>query len=1521
MKRFLSLVAATLVAAISMAQVSGKLVIPKVAHANITVTRAGASLADGDIVTEGETLVFNYEAESPYYIVGETTQSITLDASMFSLDVVPSLIIPDFLSWGWTEVTSGSQHENRSTGWKKQMPPYGSTGSVTAGPITLDKIGNTKVPFIWSINQDFINYGHFILTCSLNGEVKITRDFTVNVNPAKNMLYDTLSFVGTGSDVIEWRCNKTASDNWADDGRWFYMDSVMVMCEADATDYLYKAPVPAVQRDFYLEFEQPYNATLEVTVNGAPFTKGTVHEGDVLHYVYTASRGYLFVSNDDTVIEEEIVLQESDFNTSGVWIKGAPATYLLDPSINISTIDASSAQISWDGYGVYESYRLLVAAEQPTGNPDYWKGLQNLTDTSYVAIGLVEGQLYYVYLEATVGSTTTDWIITTFTFSGTPDACHFTILMRDSYGDGWNGNTLRIIENGEETLITLKDGGSGVATYASHGELVQIVWKTGSYANEVSFSILDYKGNTIFEGYGDSYSNEEVIFEGVLCSLCNAALSNLEWTTNTEGTEYTLNWNAENADHFEVAVLQKTNPSLEELENAAVVTTQTSYTFNGESSRIYHAFVRPVCSDDNKGIWEDVVVCQTIYDFSDDVVKANAKTITLDYKESGDLMENAFGAGPDNENIYPLLVYKFSLADSTQVNFSFSSREIDDYSFILLQDTLEGKPLKQVAMFNYDTRVLKGNYYVLLQTNRQFGEYQLKMQVPKELIAKPIQLDYSESGDFSDCALWEFPFGGDMVPAKAFSFTPSDTVNVRLSLASSNTSMGVGYFVFVSQIESDKMIASNPAGMGWSDELLKDSTYYILLAAIPSYGGLETDTYEFSLKEQSSESLVAKPIELDYSETGDFMDCALWEFPFGGDMVPAKAFSITPADTMTVRLSLGIISEAAVVPSSSAAIALLKGNSMITLNPYENPIVRELSKDSVYTIIICTLPSYGGAETYQYSFKAMRVDNLPPTPTTLLTPDVYLEDSYTSENFVKEMTACGKVYEYVINEDKRISFSVEYLGEDDVMAYDLRVGLYKDTIVPGDYIDYNYATSTYFEIEKLSGSSEGTHYYFVIYNPYSDKPAEYRFILREEPDYGKLPIKDSIDLNKAYTSAISVADGYTYHGGYGSPAGYEAFKVRLEKDKDYRFLCYLPSINDYDGYKLTIFNPHVQTGGWSDRILTITEDVYNEHWMVLPLTADTTADFTFMFDVYDDDWSKFLEDSTVYKLSVEEVIPLTEVTANATLVTAPYTASGKFSDNKKVMPDAGMYFHTPISYLEDIAAYDALAVTVSVAAGDTLFVEFGGDADAAIHIYDPALSFNSDNPVIVDYISYNYPYEAGYVVNESSDPIDYIVVCSFNDILIEDAAYSLRIAMSEKDIAPIKVSPKADKESITIYESDGVAAAQAELGKLILKAVNESGDEVALLVNNPFVWQIDLNANTARYEFNDSDLPLGYLFENPIMWVDVLINRIPDLPTAIEDTFEVNSADDMNIRKVLRNGHIYIITPNGTFDIVGRKVQ
>ncbi|MGB1646727.1 MAG: hypothetical protein ACPG9I_05465, partial [Crocinitomicaceae bacterium] len=85
--------------------------------------------------------------------------------------------------------------------------------------------------------------------------------------------------------------------------------------------------------------------------------------------------------------------------------------------------------------------------------------------------------------------------------SGAPAT--FTLNMFDSFGDGWNGNSITIYADGVPVLTnaTILSGASGSETFtAPEGSTLTATWVAGSWQAEVSFDLLDGSGAIVSSG-------------------------------------------------------------------------------------------------------------------------------------------------------------------------------------------------------------------------------------------------------------------------------------------------------------------------------------------------------------------------------------------------------------------------------------------------------------------------------------------------------------------------------------------------------------------------------------------------------------------------------------------------------------------------------------------------------------------------------------------------------------------------------------------------------------------------------------------------------------------------------------------------------------------------------------------------------------------------------------------------------------------------------------------------------------
>ena len=89
--------------------------------------------------------------------------------------------------------------------------------------------------------------------------------------------------------------------------------------------------------------------------------------------------------------------------------------------------------------------------------------------------------------------------------------CAFTVQMYDSFGDGWNGNTLNVsVNGGAPTPFTIASATGTQETgvfMAAEGATITMTWTDGLYTGETEFGIFDPQGNLIFMSLNPNPTN------------------------------------------------------------------------------------------------------------------------------------------------------------------------------------------------------------------------------------------------------------------------------------------------------------------------------------------------------------------------------------------------------------------------------------------------------------------------------------------------------------------------------------------------------------------------------------------------------------------------------------------------------------------------------------------------------------------------------------------------------------------------------------------------------------------------------------------------------------------------------------------------------------------------------------------------------------------------------------------------------------------------------------------------------
>ena len=188
------------------------------------------------------------------------------------------------------------------------------------------------------------------------------------------------------------------------------------------------------------------------------------------------------------------------------------------------------------------------------------------TTASYTLTGLQPASTYNVYARVNCGASVSDWSAVSSVFtapaaptssaqtfcegatvanlvatgSSTASSCNYTFNMLDSWGDGWNGAQMRVM-NGTTIVATLAlPSGASMAQTVSlqSGISYSLVWNiAGAYDEEVGVNVVNSSGVTVYSmGY-----NSQALAGTTLATItanCPAVPASIYWYSSATSTAW-----------------------------------------------------------------------------------------------------------------------------------------------------------------------------------------------------------------------------------------------------------------------------------------------------------------------------------------------------------------------------------------------------------------------------------------------------------------------------------------------------------------------------------------------------------------------------------------------------------------------------------------------------------------------------------------------------------------------------------------------------------------------------------------------------------------------------------------------------------------------------------------------------------------------------------------------------------------------------------------------------------------------
>ena len=250
--------------------------------------------------------------------------------------------------------------------------------------------------------------------------------------------------------------------------------------------------------------------------------------------------------------------------------------------------------------------------------------------------------------------------------------CDYTLEMNDSYGDGWNGNSIDVLVDGNVVIpgATLGSGSTGVLTFSvTSGADVTTIWNGGgNWGYEITYNILDTDGMNI--GSGDEDVN---ITTGTITANCPSCPAPSDLTIDsTSTTGAVISWSAGTAIttlEYQLLLAGETPAA------SGITTSENPLTITGcYSNTPYDLYLRSDCSGDYSS-WAlvsfttlcDVITTIPFYEgFNSDSTTENCWTI-LNENGDGDSWDTSY------------MTNEFEGDEAAVMYTDFNSGSNDDY--------------------------------------------------------------------------------------------------------------------------------------------------------------------------------------------------------------------------------------------------------------------------------------------------------------------------------------------------------------------------------------------------------------------------------------------------------------------------------------------------------------------------------------------------------------------------------------------------------------------------------------------------------------------------------------------------------------------------------------------------------------------------------------------------------------------------------------------------------------------------
>ena len=300
-------------------------------------------------------------------------------------------------------------------------------------------------------------------------------------------------------------------------------------------------------------------------------------------------------------------------------VAGIPYTLIIQDvncaepaSLSANNISLNSADLSWTNPSGATSWQVAV---QPAGSGiPTSPGVTTGVNTNYPATGLTPATAYQYWVRGDCGNGLFSAWAGPFLFStsicNASERCNYVFRMTDSFGDGWNGNTMSVRQNG----VTVATIGSTFTTGAGPINITvplcetlpfELFWNSGgTFAGEVGISVINNFAQTIYTKPAGTGSQNSLLYSGTFDCDAPACLPPTALVaTAITATSATLGWTGGTSWDVYVVVAGNPAPTGTTIPTYPGVTTTTLPITGLTAGTAYQFYVRIRCSSTSVSNW------------------------------------------------------------------------------------------------------------------------------------------------------------------------------------------------------------------------------------------------------------------------------------------------------------------------------------------------------------------------------------------------------------------------------------------------------------------------------------------------------------------------------------------------------------------------------------------------------------------------------------------------------------------------------------------------------------------------------------------------------------------------------------------------------------------------------------------------------------------------------------------------------------------------------------------------------